>query len=193
MGPRACHKISLNQEQLLWAARSAKFFSVLGLARKVLGLKYHVLGMKMVVSDQSNWSQMNFLLHVDIEWYITLGRTRGLNVHVSYKLVVQMHRRGNQRCKYKSVLSANSDNSFRNLLNFWGGPGGRIKWARGPHAAPGPHVGQPCIKVSKFESKLISITCTWVFSVFSSLKLIWKNCQWLSAPPIFIWNRMLGL
>ena len=32
-----------------------------GLTRKVLGfgvlgLKYHVLGMKMVVSDQSNWS-----------------------------------------------------------------------------------------------------------------------------------------
>ena len=41
------------------AARSAKNFSVMGLARKVLGLgvlglKYHVLGLKMVVSDQSN-------------------------------------------------------------------------------------------------------------------------------------------
>ena len=37
------------------------FFLFRGLARKVLGLgvlglKYHVLGMKMVVSDQSNWS-----------------------------------------------------------------------------------------------------------------------------------------
>ena len=38
-----------------------KKFSVVGLARKVLGLgvlglKYHVLGLKIVVSDQSSWS-----------------------------------------------------------------------------------------------------------------------------------------
>ena len=36
-------------------------FCNIGVARKVLGLgvlglKYHVLGLKMVVSDQSNWS-----------------------------------------------------------------------------------------------------------------------------------------
>ena len=83
---------------------------------------------------------MNFQLHVDIECniYITLGRTRGLNVsfklHVavpstqpptmkSYTqalvLVVQMRRRRNQRCKYKSVVSANSNNSFRYPLEFF--------------------------------------------------------------------------
>ena len=81
---------------------------------------------------------MNFLLHVDIESYITLGRTRGLNV--SYKLVVPMHRRGNQRCKYKSVLSANSNNNCCKLRDF-------LRRARGPHkmgqgAACGPRAAR---------------------------------------------------
>ena len=54
------------------AARSAKKFSVMGLAREVLGLgvlglKYHVLGLKIVVSDQSNRFFMNFQLPADIE------------------------------------------------------------------------------------------------------------------------------
>ena len=56
----ACRKIwSTREQKELRAAR--KFFSVPGLARKVLwlgvlGLKYHVLGLKLVVSDQSNCS-----------------------------------------------------------------------------------------------------------------------------------------
>ena len=59
--------------RIKWAARSARNFFDLGLAGKVLGLgvlglKYHALGLKLVVSDQSN--EMNFLLHVDIEYQI---------------------------------------------------------------------------------------------------------------------------
>ena len=55
VGPGACRKISSTGEQNELAQRS-KIFCYIGLARKVLGLKYHVLGLKMVVSDQSNWS-----------------------------------------------------------------------------------------------------------------------------------------
>ena len=55
VGPGLCREISSAREKNeLRAARSAKNFSVMGLARKVLGLS--VLGLKMVVSDQSNWS-----------------------------------------------------------------------------------------------------------------------------------------
>ena len=38
-----------------------KNFSVKGMARKVLGLKYHVLGLEMVVCDESNWSEQGIL------------------------------------------------------------------------------------------------------------------------------------
>ena len=77
---------------------------------------------------------MNFLSHVDIEWYITLGRTRGLNV--SYKLVVQMHRRGNQRCKYRSVLSANSNNNFCELRDILRRALGTHKMGQGAACSP---------------------------------------------------------
>ena len=46
--------MKFHQREKKLAARSAKNFSVMGLAREVLGLS--VLGLKMVVSDQSNWS-----------------------------------------------------------------------------------------------------------------------------------------
>ena len=49
VGPGACRNISSTGEKM-------KKFFVMELARKVLGLKYHVLGLKIVVSDQSNWS-----------------------------------------------------------------------------------------------------------------------------------------
>ena len=57
---RACRKILSTREQTEPRAARKKI-SVLGLARKVLGLgvlglKYHVLGLKLVVSDQSNCS-----------------------------------------------------------------------------------------------------------------------------------------
>ena len=34
---------------------------------------------------------------------------------------------------------------FTTRAKFCGGSRGRIEWARGPYAAPGPHVGQPCL------------------------------------------------
>ena len=67
---------------------------------------------------------------------------------------VQMHRRGNQGCKYRSVLSEKVMTVFVTCAIFREGPGGRIKWARGPHTAPGPHVGQPCMS----DSLLYNIT-----------------------------------
>ena len=58
MGLGACGKIPSTREQYELHA-AGKFFlepvgKVPGLG--VQGLNYHVLGMKMVVSDQSNWS-----------------------------------------------------------------------------------------------------------------------------------------
>ena len=53
VGPGVCREISSAREKNE-LHRSAKNFSVMGMARKCLGLS--VLGLKMVVSDQSNWS-----------------------------------------------------------------------------------------------------------------------------------------
>ena len=54
VGPGACCKISSTREKNSCAQHED--FSVMGFARKVLGLKYRVLRLKMVVSDLSNWS-----------------------------------------------------------------------------------------------------------------------------------------
>ena len=39
---------------------------------------------------------------------------------------------------------------------FRGEPGGRIKWARGPHAAPGPHVGQLVLYLIKASDRKLT-------------------------------------
>ena len=81
-----------------------KFFSALGLARKVLGLgvlglKYNVLGLKMVVSDHSNCPDIKY------HNYSTLGRISGLNKSL------KIHKSAVVRFARNSILVA----QYRNL------------------------------------------------------------------------------
>ena len=67
-----------------------------------------------------------------------------------------MHRRGNVNIKvYYQQIAVVIVIVFATSTIFQGRPGGRIKLARGPHAAPGPHVGQPCYRImNDFKDQL---------------------------------------
>ena len=70
-----------------------------------------------------------------------------------------MHRRGNVNIKvyYQQIVIVIV---FATSTIFQGRPGGRIKLARGPHAAPGPHVGQPWTnQIKELVSKLLVSKC----------------------------------
>ena len=113
----------------LTAAR--KSFLLRGWPEKFWGWNTMFWGWKgWLVTSQTGQSKESLVrvqnTIVGIHWFPRLRVKAYTQQTGSSDEMHRSHRRGNQRCKYKSVLSANSNNSFHNLRDF-------SRKARGPH------------------------------------------------------------